>query len=277
MNMLKNAGMALRAALLALTLLGVNGAATAQPMPFNEAGVTMGHWHLNSADIDLNRKIFVGMGGVASKPGDFDIVMFPGLMIILHLRPGSPAANGPTEGSVINHVGFIVQNVQESMARWKAAGVPVVPGNNNRLDQAFVNMPDGLRIEILEDKAQKHPIQHEHVHFFLPAEVLTDSQAWYVKHFGAKPGVRGGSPVADIPGVQLRFAKVDKAQAPTRGRILDHIGFDVKDLKAFLAKLEADGIKIERPYSRNEKTGEALAFISDPWGVSIELNQRVQR
>ena len=109
---------------------------SAQPMPFNEAGVTMGHWHLNSRDIEANKKIFVAMGGVASKPGDFDIVVFPGLMIILHLRSGSPPANGPTEGSVINHVGLIVQNVQESMARWKAAGVPVVPGNNNRLDQA---------------------------------------------------------------------------------------------------------------------------------------------
>ena len=112
-------------------------------------------------------------------------------------------------------------------------------------------MPDGLRIEVLEDKAQKEPVRHEHVHFFLPEAVIAQSQAWYAKHFGAKP-----------------------ALAPTRGRILDHIGFDVQDLKAFLAKLEADGIKIERPYAFNEKTGEALAFVSDPWGVSIELNQR---
>ena len=160
--------------------------------------------------------------------GDFDIVVFPGLMIILHLRPGSPPAEGPTEGSVINHVGLIVQNVQEAVARWKAAGVPVVPGNNNRLDQAYVNMPDGLRIEVLEDKAQKEPVRHEHVHFFLPEAVIAQSQAWYAKHFGAKPGVRNDAPVADLPGVQLRFAKVDKPMVPTRGRILDHIGFDCK-------------------------------------------------
>ena len=69
----------------------------AQPMPFNDAGVTMGHWHLNSRDIEANKKIFVAMGGVASKPGDFDIVGFPGLMIIRHLRPGSPPA-GPLRG-----------------------------------------------------------------------------------------------------------------------------------------------------------------------------------
>ena len=30
----------------------------------------------------------------------------------------------------------------------------VLPGSNNRLDQAFVETPDGVRIEILEDKTQ---------------------------------------------------------------------------------------------------------------------------
>jgi catechol 2,3-dioxygenase-like lactoylglutathione lyase family enzyme len=250
------------------------GIAWAQPFPFNEAGVTMGHWHLNSRDVEANKKIFVGMGGIAMKPGDFDIVQFPGVIVNLHLRPGNPPSEGPTEGTVINHVGFIVQNVQESVTRWKAAGVPVLPGNNNRLDQAYVVTPDGLRIEILEDKNQKYPIQHEHVHFFLPESVMAASQAWYAKHFGAKPGVRNNAPVADLPGVQLRFAKVDKPLITTKGRILDHIGFDVKDLKTFIAKLEADGIKLTRPYLKNEQTGDALAFITDPWGVYIELNER---
>ena len=42
-----------------------------------------------------------------------------------------------TEGTVINHVGFIVPNVQDAVAKWKAAGVAVLPGNNGRLDQAL--------------------------------------------------------------------------------------------------------------------------------------------
>ena len=29
----------------------------------NDAGVTMGHWHLNSRDIEANKKIFVALGG----------------------------------------------------------------------------------------------------------------------------------------------------------------------------------------------------------------------
>ena len=148
-------------------------------------------------------------------------------------------------------------------------------GNNNRTDQAYVVTPDGLRIEILEDKTQGVPIRHEHVHLFLPEAVLPEAQAWYAKTFGAKPSERNKARVADIPGVQMRFAKTDQPTVSTKGRILDHIGFDVTDLRAFLKKLEAAGVKIDRGYMKNEKSGDALAFIYDPWGTYIELNQRV--
>src|SRR3979409_430529 len=138
----------------------------------------MGHWHLNPVDVEANKKIFVGMGGTAVKAGDFEVVRFPGVVVMLHLRPGAAPATGGTDGSVVNTVVFVVQNVQESLAKWKAAGVPVQPGNNNRIDQAYVTTPDGLKIEILEDKTQRYPIQHEHVHFFLPEPAISESQAW---------------------------------------------------------------------------------------------------
>jgi catechol 2,3-dioxygenase-like lactoylglutathione lyase family enzyme len=251
------------------------GGVSAQPYTPNAAGVTMGHWHLNSRDIAANKKIFLAMGGVEGEPGPLQRVIFPGNMVILNLGGEQvPPETGPTVGSVINHVGFVVKNVQESVAKWKAAGVPVLPGNNGNLAQAYVVTPDGLRIEILEDKNQPMPIRNEHVHFFLPASAIPESQAWYGKIFGAKAGTRNNGPVADIPGVQLRYNKVDAAQVPTKGRILDHIGFDVTDLKAFIAKLEANGIKLDRPYSVNQQNGVALAFITDPWGTYIELNQR---
>ncbi|HKA41306.1 MAG TPA: VOC family protein [Burkholderiales bacterium] len=256
-------------------LLLAPGTSWAQAYPPNEAGVTMGHWHLNSKDVEANKKIFVAMGGTAIKPGDFEIVRFPGVAVYLHQRPGAAPATGGTVGSVVNHVGFIVQNVQDSVAKWKAAGVPVLPGNNNRLDQAYVVTPDGLRIEILEDKTQGVPIRHEHVHLFMPETELARAQAWYAQTFGAKPSERNKAPVADIPGVQMRFAKTDTPTVTTKGRVLDHFGFDVTDLRAFLKKLEAAGVKIDRGYTKNEKTGDALAFIYDPWGTYIELNERV--
>lgn len=251
-----------------LASMGATGTAIAQPLPFNEAGVTMGHWHMASRDVQANKKIFVAMGGAAM--GD-DTVLFPGLRVRLSL--GNAAGSGETVGSVVNHVGFIVKNVQEQTARWKASGVPVLPGNNNRPDQAFVVTPDGVRIEILEDKTQSMPIRNEHIHFFLTEAEIPKAQTWYAKTFGGKTGTRNNAPVVDIPGVQLRFTKADAAQAPTKGRVLDHIGFDVKDLPAFVKKIGAEGIKLDEPIRKNE-AGVALTYITDSWGTRIELVQR---
>src|SRR5258707_15031429 len=80
------------------------GTANAQYAPFNEAGVTMGHWHLASRDAEANKKIFVGMGGqpVAGNPQS---LLFPGMRSNLTL--GDMAGDGGRQGSGGNHPGFI--------------------------------------------------------------------------------------------------------------------------------------------------------------------------
>ena len=247
------------------------GTANAQYAPFNEAGVTMGHWHLASKDAEANKKIFLGMGG-QQVPGNAQSVLFPGMRINLTL--GNMPGNGGSRGSVVNHVGFIVNNVQERVAQWKANGVAVLPGGNNRLDQAFVETPDGVRIEILEDKAQGVPIKHEHIHLSLPEAEISKAVTWYAKTFGGKAGTRNNQPVVDIPGAQIRFAKADTKQAPTKGRVLDHFGVDVKDHPAFVRKIESEGIKLDEPPRKNEATGVIITYITDPWGARIEIVQR---
>jgi catechol 2,3-dioxygenase-like lactoylglutathione lyase family enzyme len=247
------------------------GTAWAQPAPFNEIGVTMGHWHIVSKDVEANKKLFLAMGGKLYMPGGNPVIMFPGLYINLVL--GTEKADGASVGSVVNHVGFIVDSVQQRVAQWKAAGVGVLPGNNDRQDQAFVVTPDGVRIEILEDGTQAVPIRNEHVHFSLPEAEVPKAQAWYAKAFGGKMGTRNNAPVVDLPGVQLRFARADTRQAPTRGRVLDHIGFDVSDIAAVVKKLEADGITLDEPV-RKSASGNTVTYITDPWGTRVELVQR---
>ena len=248
------------------------GTAVAQPAPFNEAGVTMGHWHLTSKDVEADKKLFLAMGGKLYTPGGLPLLMFPGLYVNLALASGEKG-DGGSEGSVVNHVGFIVDNVQLRVAQWKAAGVNVLPGLNNRLDQAFVVTADGVRMEILEDKTQTVPIRNEHIHFSLPDADLPKAVAWYASTFGGKVGTRNNAPVVNLPGVQLRFARADAKQAPTRGRILDHIGFDVKDHAAFVKRLEAAGIKLDEP-PRKSAAGNTVTYITDPWGARVEIVQR---
>src|SRR5262249_12984759 len=86
--------------------------AIAQQAPFNETGVTMGHWHLVSHDVNANKQIFVAMGGKLVTRGSAVGVWFPGARVNLNLGEEPPGTGGSV-GSVINHVGFLVNNVQE--------------------------------------------------------------------------------------------------------------------------------------------------------------------
>ena len=263
------------ALLVASTLTAASAAA--QPAPVNQAGVTMGHWHIASKDVEANKKLFVAMGGKLFMPGGQPLIMFPGLYISLIL--GNEKGEGGTVGSVVNHVGFIVDNVQKRVAQWKAAGVTVLPGGalptgGNRLDQAYVETPDGVRMEILEDKTQTVPIRNEHIHFALPAAEVPKAVAWYAKVFGGQTATRNNAPVVNLPGVQLRFNAADTKQAPTRGRVLDHFGFDVNDHAAVVKRLEGEGIKLDQPVGKGA-TGNTITYITDPWGTRIEIVQRL--
>ena len=61
--------------------------------------------------------------------------------------------------------------------------------------------------------------------------------------------------------------------APTKGRYLDHIGFEVKDLDAFAKKLEDAGIKFDSPYRKNAAMNAAFAVFQDPFGTLIEMSE----
>jgi hypothetical protein len=64
---------------------------------------------------------------------------------------------------------------------------------------------------------------------------------------------------------------------PTKGRALDHIGFELKNLDAFCKELEAKGVKFDQPYSKTRHRSFASAELTDPWGTSIELTEGLKR
>jgi catechol 2,3-dioxygenase-like lactoylglutathione lyase family enzyme len=254
--------------------------ARAQLADPGSVGVAMGHVHLAVQDIEATKKFWIAVGGTpASKLGANEVVKFPGVLILIRKAMDPPAG---TVGSVVNHIGFLVPNVAATRAKWQAAGLMMEPPNPANAKQIYVHTPDDLvRIEILEDAMQTEPIKFHHVHFFVADSGGTNTvlamQAWYAKTFGAKPGKRGQFEAADLPGVNLTFAKSDTPTVGTKGRALDHIGFEIKDLKAFCKKAEAAGIKLDMPYTPRPDLGIALAFITDPWGTYIELNEGLNK
>lgn len=56
----------------------------------SDLGVRMGHWHLNTADVEATKHMFVAMGGRAATVGQSEVVVFPDVMVHLHLDGGGP-------------------------------------------------------------------------------------------------------------------------------------------------------------------------------------------
>jgi catechol 2,3-dioxygenase-like lactoylglutathione lyase family enzyme len=241
--------------------------ARAQLVTPGEGGVAMGHIHLVARDVEASRRFFTALGGTPVTNGTLQLIQFPGVFIML--RQAEPTAG--TVGSVINHFGFHVKDIQGSVAKWQAAGLKVDPGNDGRADQRWLMTPDGARVEILEDRSIPQPIRMHHIHWNVVA--VPEMQAWYAKHFGAVPGKRGQFDAADLPGVNLTFGKVNETNAGTRGRALDHIGFEIRNLAQFVQRLEAAGVKIEAPIRKAGNGTTSIAFLTDPWGTYIELTE----
>jgi catechol 2,3-dioxygenase-like lactoylglutathione lyase family enzyme len=232
-----------------------------------ESGVVMGHLHLTVKDLEAQRAFWAALGGTPVQNGPLALIQLPGTFVML--RQGTPA--GGTVDSTINHVGFLVKDIQPWIAKWQAAGLKMEP--QARPTQVYLIAPDDVRVEILEDKTIDAPLKMHHVHFYTASPLET--QTWYAKTFGAAPGKRGQFDAADLPGVNLTFAKAETPTVATKGRSLDHLGFEVRNLEAFCKKLQASGITLDRPYTRIPNSTTAIAFLTDPWGTYIELTENL--
>jgi catechol 2,3-dioxygenase-like lactoylglutathione lyase family enzyme len=250
---------ALLAAVFALSLMG-------QIKAPNGSGVSMGHLHLLSRDPAAHRLFWVDLlGGQPVTWGKMEVFKFPDVLVMV--QKGEPSAG--SEGSAINHLGFLVGNLEEYVAKAQAKGFQVAPQRPSPV-QAFVFAPDGIKVELTEDKSISGGAAHHHVHWFTGSDV--DTKAWYVRMFGGVPGRRGRFEAADIPGANLTFSKSEQPVSATKGRAVDHVGFEVTNLEAFVKKMEADGLKFDIPY-RKLPSGLAIAFFTDPWGTYVELTE----
>jgi extradiol dioxygenase family protein len=256
-------------AVLAAVLFGIPDAARAQLAPPNAKGVTMGHLHYSTHDVDAQRRFWVALGGTSTPNLDLDLVGFPGVYVVTWQRDQIQDQSESTTPVVT----FKVKNLSESIAKWKAAGITVEPGTVTVAAQAFAIAPDRTRVEILEDRSIPVPIQMYRVHVVTPSPA--DAQAWYAKVFGGVPGKVGDLPSLQFPGAVMTFGQAKGAVAPTRGHVLDHWGFEIQHLEQFTKNLEASGIPLDRPY-RVRRPGEArtaLSYVIDPWGTAIEMTE----
>lgn len=265
---------------------------SAQLLAAKEGAVVYGHHHVNTTNVEAQKKFFVDvLGGTAIKLGtnNLEIVKFPNVFVFFRVVQTPP---GGSKGTTANHIGFSVPDLRSMVDKLKANGYQMITNSEATPDRtvkddiafspqpggasiAFVQGPDDLKVELVEVKQQTIPITLHHVHFFSPSN--TEMQAWYAKTFGATSRLGGAFPAAILPGVALNFSASPTPVVGTQGRVLDHIGFEVKNLEEFTKKLEAQGIKLAVPYRKVPALNIAIAFFTDPWGTYIELTEGLDR
>ena len=285
------------AAAAALGFLVFSGSASAQLTKAKDHRIVFGHLHVHPTSPEVHKKFWVEtLGGTLTKVGTMDAALYlDGLIEWISGSFTTARPAGGTKTTTVDHVAFTVRDLRAVLARVTAAGYPIVtraelpPTSaakekdgvaflaDEKRSVAFVMGPDDFLVELVEAKDQKAPIAMHHIHFATPQ--VADMEAWYVKLLDAKRGRRGSVVESTIPGSHLTFSPVPAPVVGTKGRVLDHIGFEVRDLEAYTKQLEGMGMKVERFVKANlQGLGDiTIAYLTDPWGTYIELTEGLDK
>jgi catechol 2,3-dioxygenase-like lactoylglutathione lyase family enzyme len=271
------------------------GSRTAAQMLNAAAPIRVGHYHLNVTSVDEHKKFWVDtLGGTAVKVGQEDAIRFGDVLLLLRVSKPS----GGTRGTTFDHIGFAVPSVPELTTKVVANGyqltkgresqpapTPAAPGTSAVYGRfSYLVGPDGFKVELVTAPEAKPPatvpaIAHHHVHYVNPQYV--EMGQWYMKALDAtlRPGQTDFFFGADLPGIgyMLNFFKWEGegSLVGTKGRALDHVGYEVRNLEAFTKGLAAKGIALVEPYRKVDGIGYAM--IVDPWGTQVELTEGFDR
>lgn len=257
------------------------GALAAQTLPPNPAGVFAAHTHLITADLAASTAFWSAAGSTPAQIGTMNGVRMPGLYVMFQLNRGRGAAANAAAavpapessvGSVVEAIGIKVKNLKETVGKLSALGA--TPDAGPAAGTVSVMSPEKVKVLLTEDPSMAAPSTAMTNEWLMKVPSPAEAAAWYQKWFGASIATQGADTVARIPGMNLHFVQTTAPMAGTHGRALDHIGFDVVDLPALVTKMQAEGVTVNTPY-RTMSLGflTGIAFVTDPWGTYIELNQ----
>jgi catechol 2,3-dioxygenase-like lactoylglutathione lyase family enzyme len=233
-----------------------------------------GHIHLTATDATAAANWYAkhfggtptGFGGDTSEGVKIDRAMFGSIGVIFFQKK---AGFEGSVGSALDHIGFSMPDIAGKLKELVDDGAKSLGKviNFGGMDLAFVEDPWGTKIEII-DGPDTRVLHHLHLHS-ADAKGTLD---WYEAAFGGeRKKFKGALAAIKYNDIWLIVQGSRKELAPTKGRAMDHLGWNFPDLDAAAKDLEAKGVKFTlepRPY----KTVN-IAFIDGPDGVRIELVQ----
>lgn len=164
----------------------------------------------------------------------------------------------PSEGSVIDSIGFSVPDVAATSKALEAAGARVIsPG--------VVVDPWGTKIELVNDVPGRG-FHHVTLRVADPEATLR----WFVSAFGGSRTKMGGRDALRYGRMYLVVTKGEGAAS--RGRSIDHLGFGPPSMDATTAALRMRGVKFtSEPAAAPNQFGHRTAYVEAPGGIRIEL------
>jgi catechol 2,3-dioxygenase-like lactoylglutathione lyase family enzyme len=247
------------------------------------------HVHLNTTDpaaaIDFYTSKFKARQESYAGLGD---AVWTGDSWLLFTKVAAPPPSELLSG--IWHIGWGAEDMQatyqQQLARGTRFATPITDisdlvGGNRSFFYAYVDGPDHVLIEL--NTARHHNFGHVHLFSADPPA----AGAWYAKELGLRSFPQTEKRIyRNVQVAPAAFVTADHVSmiiypleyrggtiVPTRGRVIDHLGFSVEDLDATLARLRNDGVKVTaEPHSLAEGRIKS-AFIEGPDQVAIELLQ----
>ncbi len=255
--------MKMRFCILAMTALSLSPLTLAEDFPYDQM-------HLIATDPDAAVAWYAEhMDG---ELGDAKGRLSFGSTVVIFFKR-DPGFAG-SEGSSVDHIGFSFPDLDAKMKSFEAAGIKIlakpieVPG---KFKFAFIEDPWGTKIEVMED-TETLGFHHIHLKGPEPVKILD----WYENAFGGeRTKYKGMLDALNYGGVWLLAQGAKEAQAPTKDRAIDHLGWGVNDMDTDAKALKEKGVKFTmEPRPFNPEIAIAIAFVEGPGGVRIELVQR---
>jgi catechol 2,3-dioxygenase-like lactoylglutathione lyase family enzyme len=225
-----------------------------------------GHLNLTAPDTTAAANWYGKHFGGDVGPGETtDRVAFGNILVVFYGREPTAGAGG----SGVDHIGFSMPNVAQTMAAIVADGGTSLGDliNFDGMTIGFVEDPWGTKIELIDDPELRGS---HHIHLSSPDPEATLS--WYAGAVGGEvskfKGQLDGLFYGDI---WLLAAQSKGPVAATKGRSMDHLGWNLDNLDAAAQTLKSQGVH----FSMEPRDYHSLriAFIDGPDGVRIELVQ----
>jgi len=260
----------LKALLLTVALCAGATAARAQTLPFD-------HIHVNEPAVEASQwweKNIPGGRRIAEAPNR---IMY-GAVRLMFLTPRS---SGGSDGSVIEHLGFSVPDLDATMRALAAIETKVVEPVKNvpgLYKTALIESPWGTRIQLVQDPEL---VGLHHVQLRTPDPDA--AYKWLLDKFGGERTKMKGQidsvKYAGVPGFTTVYVVAAKgASVPSQGRAIDHIGWrstaTIVETKAMLEGKSVELTSQPRPLELPNGPSINFFYVAGPDGARIEIVER---